>query len=334
MRGVASMTYGVYSANVMQFGRESTAGTAVPATGIWRGPATDIEDGRVIYHPGKEESVGLLVPTDRTYVGQLLAMLAMPETELTFEQLPHILEAGIKTATPSGAGPYMRAYNRAVAAVPAIKTYTLEAGNVVAGDVHEMEYGFVESFTLSGKQGEAWKVSANWRGRQKTSTTLTSALSLAAVEEALFSKTSLYIDASGGTIGSTQKAGVLLEASIQVNTGIQAVFTGDGQLYFSGLKFTKPSLEYSITMELEAGGAVGAERTAHRNQALRLIRLNCPGSSAARNLRIDLAGKHLSFGSYQNSNENTTVQVSGEAKYSSTDALFFEFVVTNSLASL
>jgi hypothetical protein len=315
--------------------REVTAGTAVVATAVWRGPAADIEDQREIFHPGNEESVGLLVPTSRTYVGRLGAALSIPETELTFEQFPHVLEAGIMTATPSGSGPYVRAYSPSLtAAVRTIRAYTIETGNKLAGDAHEMPYSFVESFTLSGRTGEAWKQSSNWRGRQKVEAALTGSLALPAVEEALFSKTSVYIDAGGGTIGTTQVTGVLLEASITVTTGIVPVFSADGQLFFIAHKFVKPSLEYSLTMELHSGGVVNAERAAFESQAMRLIRFAVPGSTADRALEIDIAGKHTAVGGYQNSEENTTVQISGEAKYSSADSLFFAFEVTNGVATM
>lgn len=328
------MTYGPFSANTIQLGREATAGTAVAATTVWRGPAVDIEDGRTIIAPGKEENVGLLVPTDRTAVVQLAAMLSMPETELTFEQLPHILEAGIKTATPSGSGPYVRAYPYPFVTPNTIKTYTIETGNAIAGDGHEMEYGFVESFTLSGRKGEAWKMTANWRGRQKTEAALTSSLSLPAVEEALFGKTKLYIDAANGTIGTTQIAGVLVEASITVNTGLRPVFTGDGVLYFTAHKNVPPEVTFTLTMELESGGKVNDQRALFEAQTARLTRLLIDGSSVARKIKIDIAGKYTSVGSYQNSEDNTTVQLSGEAKYNSAAALFFAVEVTNSIATM
>jgi len=39
--------YGAFSANTIQIGAETTAGTAVAADIVWRGPATGIEDTRV-----------------------------------------------------------------------------------------------------------------------------------------------------------------------------------------------------------------------------------------------------------------------------------------------
>jgi len=330
------MAYGPASANVVQLGRETTAGTAVAATVVWRGPATDIEDTQVVMRPGEEENVGLLVPTSRAYVAQLGAALSLPDTEATFEHIPHVFEAGIKTVSTSGTtGAWVRSgYAPGTNAANTIKTYTIESGNAIAGDGNEMEYGYVESFTLSGKAGEAWKVASNWRGRQKTVAALTAALSVAAVEEMLFGKTSFYVDATGGTVGTTQKTGTLLEASITVNTGIQGVFAADGTLYFTAHKIVPPSLEFTITLELEnTSGLVAAERAFWKSQAIRLFQLSCAGSNS-RACEMTWAGQYTSIGSYQNSNGNTTVQLSGKAIYSSTDALFFDFSVTNALAAL
>lgn len=332
------MAYGPASSNTIQFGRETTAGTATTATVVWRGTAVDIEDTQVVMRPGEEESVGLLMPTDRTYVAQLGAALSIPDTEATFEQIPHIFEGGIKTVSTSGTtGAVVRSgYAPGTNAANTIKTYTLESGNAIAGDGNEMEYGFVESFTLSGKVGEAWKVSSNWRGRQKTVAALTGSLALIAVEEMLFGKTSFFIDATGapGTPGSTQKSGVLLEASINVNTGIQPVFAADGTLYFTAHKITPPSLEFTITLELDTtANTVVLERAFWKSQTTRLFQLSVAGTSS-RAFVAKWAGKYTSIGSYQNSNGNTTVQMSGKAIYSSTDALFFDFSVTNAVAAL
>jgi hypothetical protein len=122
---------------------------------VWRGPFSDIEDAR--QRETAEEQIGLIVSEERLYDTDLAAMLSMPETELTYEQVIHILEAGIMTATPTGTGPYTYTYSLPVdETLNVIETYTIETGNVIAdGDVREMEYSFVDSFTLSGAQGEA-----------------------------------------------------------------------------------------------------------------------------------------------------------------------------------
>lgn len=327
------MAYGTFPFNKIQLGREVTAGTAVAASSIWRGPATDIVDEST--HEFAEEDVGILLPTDREYVPMKGARLALPETELTFEQVLHVLEAGIMTATPAGTGPYTYAYAFPASTTPnTIKTYTLETGNAVAGDVHEMEYGFVEEFTFSGAAKEAWKMASTWVGRQKTTTTFTGALSLATVEEALFNNTTLYIDATAGTIGTTAKAGVLTAASLSVKTGVVPVWTPNGALYFYAHKFTRPEVTMSITMELEnTSGILAAQRAAWVAKTMQLYRLKVTGLTTS-TLTMDLAGKYVSFGEYQNQDGNTVVEATVSGRYSAADALFCEIEVGNSLAAV
>jgi len=157
---------------------------------------------------------------------------------------------------------------------------------------------------------------------------------VAAVQEMLFGNTSFFIDATGGTVGTTQESGVLLEASIQVNTGIQPVFAADGTLYFTAHKIVPPSLEFTLTLELDStANTVVTERAFWKSQATRLFQLSCPGTSS-RAFVAKWAGKYTSVGSYQNSNGNTTIQLSGRAVYSSADALFFDFSVTNAVTAL
>ena len=108
-----------------------------------------------------EESIGSFITAERSYDGKLQAAWAQPSTPLTYEQVAHIFEAGIKTATPSGTGPYVRAYNYPYGGttVPTIKTYTIETGSsVVAEDQYEMEYSIVESFEPPDLMGETLKI--------------------------------------------------------------------------------------------------------------------------------------------------------------------------------
>jgi hypothetical protein len=327
--------YGPFSMNKIQLGKESVFGTAVAATTIWRGPFAMLEDAstRVIV----EEQVGTLVQAERAYDSAYLAKLAMPSAELTFQQICHIFEAGILTATP-GAGPgYSRAYAYPVDnSVPTPKSYTIESFNNAAdNDCLEAEGCLVEEFTLEAQAGQAWKVSANWFGRQVTPTTPTSLSTLVAVEEALLPKTLLYIDATGGTVGTTQRAGVLMGASIKVTTGLVPVPIGDGQLYHTTYKWTKPEITFSLTVELQDDtvSVVAAERAIRKSGAVRLFQLSCAGTSPL-SMVLKWAGKYDVVGNYENSNGNTTVRLDGHAVYSSADALFFSATVISGLSAL
>ena len=276
--------YGTAPYNVVQLGKETVPGTGVAATTIWRGPFGSPEDTRV--RKKKEEDVGYLVPAELNYDTRLAATLAMPSSELTFEQLPHILEAGIVTATPGASPGYSRAYPFPTTTTRTIKTYTLEAGNVlVTADQAEFPYAFVSEFELTGKVDEAWMMAATWQAQRWVNSTLTGALSIPAVEVALFGKTKFYINDSGGTIGTTQVSGKLLEATIKVMTGIQYVPAGDGSLYPIAHKFVKPEVTFALAYELEQDTGVSfvaAERAKWVAAAGRLLRLDVAGSAATK----------------------------------------------------
>lgn len=328
------MAYGPYSNNKIQLGRESTPGTAVSATTIFRGPFAMLEDART--RQTVEEQVGSFMQAERTYDGMYLAKWAQPSTEMTFEQVLHICEAGIKTATPTGANPYTYtyAYPYSGTSVNTIKTYTIEAGSAtVTGDVREMEYAFVEDFEFSGTFGEAWKMQSNWVGRQLSSSTFTGSLSVPTVEEVLFNRTALYIDASGGTLGSTAKAGVLMSANVKVKTGLIIVPVANGQLYFQTYKWTQPEITFSLTVELEDSvGLVAAERAIYEANGTRLIRLR--STNGTKIFTIDFAAKYDKIGNYENSDGNTTVTLEGHAVASSADSLSFTVTVVNSLSAV
>jgi hypothetical protein len=78
----------------IQLGKETTAGTNVDATTIWRGMGT-IKDNREVIFP--EEDVGILGGTTRSYIARQWSEISMPSVESTFEQLPYIFEAGVQS---------------------------------------------------------------------------------------------------------------------------------------------------------------------------------------------------------------------------------------------
>jgi hypothetical protein len=154
-----------------------------------------------------EEQLGVFIQAERSYDSLIAAKWSQPSAPLTYEQVCHILEAGCKTSTPSGTGPYTRVYNYPYSgtSVNTIKTYTIETGSAtVSGDQHEMEYSFVEDFEFGGAFGEAWTMQSNWLGRQMTQTSMTGSLTAPTVNEALFNHCLLYIDASCGTLGTSE----------------------------------------------------------------------------------------------------------------------------------
>lgn len=321
----------------LQVGLESTKGTAVAASARMRMTGS-LKDNRELVFP--DEDIGSVPGNIRSYVAKYLAELSM-EGEATFEQLPVILSAAVEddvSGAQDGSGPYVYDYVGPTTAVNGFKTYTIEYGD----DQQEEEsaYCFVDNFELSGAAGEAVKVTSKWFGRTAEPSTFTDlSASLPSVEEILVSMGKLYIDAGGGTIGTTQKTNTLLGFSLKWKTGLQPVWTGDGALYYSFGKMVRPEVELSLTFEHDATSV--AEKAAWRAQTTRLIRLQIDGSAIAggsdytgKALRIDLAGRWKFFDKIDEQNGNDIVTGTFIPRHSSADSLFANLYVANGLATI
>lgn len=329
---------GIKALRKIQLGIETTAGTAVAATTIWRGTGT-IEDTRETVFV--EEDVGLLPGTDRSYVPKLGASLSLESTPATFEQLPIICEMGIRTDAPAqdGAGSgYIYQYTEATTAAPTIKTRTIEGGDDEA--VEEMEYAYVESLTIEGAASEACMMSAETRGRQVSVSAFTTTATLPTVEEILASKGKLYIDTAGGTIGSTQISNSLLNFALNWTTGLIAVPTLDGDLFFTFVKKTTPEITLDLTFEHDSSSV--AEKVNWRAETPQLIRLQFEGSAVEtagtsytyKTFNIDLAGKWDTFSALADQDGNDIVTGTFRARYNSTAAFFAELLIVNELTTL
>lgn len=327
--------YGAYARNVVQLGKESSPGTPVAATTIWRGAAASSEDWES--YRLMEEQVGQLYPaSDAIYELMSGAKVSFPETDLTLEQLAIVLDAGVQAATPTGAGPYQRVYNDVPGTVNTPSYWTIQTGNVdVSDDTQQTVQCVVENFSLSAEANSAWRISSSWIGKSSGAAALTGGLSLPAVTVATLPMTKLYIDAAGGTAGSTQYSGVLMGARIQRSTGFKPVLIGDGSNAFSVYKQVPPEATFAITIELEKDGTslASQERAIWRSRVIRQLGLELK-SAGTPNCFITWAGRYSRVGSYENREGNTVLTLEGRMVNLPAKSLFMKFVHDSSIATL
>ena len=331
-------TGGIRKLRVIQWGPETTAGTPVAATSIWRGPGAGIQALDDIQFV--EEDIGNLGGANRTIKLSSGAQLAIPDTLLTFEQFCYLLEMGVETATPSadGAGTgYIYTYDFPLTSVNTLKTYTVEAGD--NQEAHEMEYSFCPEFTVSGNSTEGVTVSGTLRGRQRTVATLTASLSAPTVSGAVFQLSTLYLDAAGGTMGNTQASEVFMGFTLAVNTGLVPLYTGDGTLYFT--------LDHQVGWEITADvvfrhiDAANTEEVNWLAQTARLmeIKLEGPdlttsGDYSKKTVRFQLPGKWQSFAALEDRDGNDILTGTFKAVRDPTAALGPKILVINELSAL
>lgn len=336
-------------AQKVQLGVETTAGTAVAATSIWRGIGGHLKDERdTVVVP---ELIGVAAPSVRSYNPKVGATLVMAATPFTPELGLTIFEAGIKggvTATEDGTGGsgYMRAYPLGTTTANSLKTYTLESGD--NNQAEEAAYCFVEQFTLAAEAGGVVTIAANWRGREVSNTTFTGALSLVEVSHLLASNGELYIDEPGGSFGTTAiGAGNLLSWQLQVNTGWKGKWTADsGALYFQYAYFDKEAFSARLQMKWEHDSAVVTEKGKYRTNVARLIRIDVMGDSYAtpgttpvmgtgqKGLRIDFPGTYVEFDALAGENGNSVVTCALEGGYEAVNGDVLEIVTSNESATV
>ncbi len=335
------MAVSIKKAQVLQLGREVTPGTAVAATSLWRGPASKISDEQIQIQP--DENIGLSVRTSRQFTAAVSASYKMPSTEATFEQLLHILEAGVKTVgtgVADGVGTdKIYAYPVTSGATPpAVKTYTLRDGDAV--EPAYMAYSFVESFSLEGNVNEPWKVNADWRGRQWTAGALTGALSAPSVEAMLFNLSNFYFDAVSGTLGTTAVTNSVKSCKIDVVTGLVAQQTADGSLSWSYQDFVGAEISIDLTMILNT--ALASMKSYWLNNTPRWLQAKVQGSNVAtpgtayskKTAKFSFPGVFTQWDTSGDMDGVKIVKAKFSAAYDPTAAAYADFTVVNELATV
>ena len=330
---------GVKALKFIQMGKETTVGTKVNSTFVWRGTGSvsDISEVTVV-----EEDIAVLGQPDRTYIGGYLSQFEMDAVAATYEQLPYIFEAGIEAETPTqdGAGSdYIYTYNKATTAQNTFNTYTVEGGD----DQQEYEFGggHVISYTLEGSAGEAVTVAATWQGQQLATGTKTAALTApTGVDTILFQKGKIYVDDVGTYPATTQIEDTWIAFSYEWTTGRKSQGTGDGSLDWSFLKQIRPEGTLTLTFEHTASAVTQLSKfQAQTTQNVRMLfegaTHGTPGTTYSVNTWIaDLTGIVTEISGLDDDDGNNIVEITMSLFHNMSDGTFGRNIVVNELSAL
>lgn len=338
------MATGIQKLQKIQFGKETTPGTAVAATTIWRGQGAALEDQRKLNQV--EENIGILTDTTRTNISQLMGAMSLSSCVATFEQIQYLFAmafGGPSTGSADGSGSdKIYTTNFPTTTLPTATPYTIQAGDNFEQEV--MEYGLCTKIELSGGSGEEVKMGGDLIGRQVQQLGGGfSAATVPTVEDILFQKGKVYLDTIGGTYGTTQVSNVIEGFKITMTIKWKPEFTADGILYFSNANFTGYDIkgELMYLHDTPVSGASGA-KSFFRNQTKKLLRLDFTGNSVAtpgttyqqKHLILDLPIFFEKPGVLGDKDGTSTVSMEFNAAYDPTAGNAGKAIVVNELTTL
>ena len=122
--------------------------------------------------------------------------------DASYEDILYFVESLLGVATPGGSGPYTRAYAAPLTApVSSPRMQTMQYGQT--GLVYALNGGLVDKLDLSGDDSNPMQAGGHMFGKTAGAGSL-AALSDRSVNMMMGSQATIYVDAWGGTMGTTQ----------------------------------------------------------------------------------------------------------------------------------
>lgn len=333
------MAAGLYPLRKLQLGFEGTAGTLVAATKKLVGESSYTPNIKRIFeeYPRGERAMvtggGFSVMKGSTIEH---------EGPITYEEILYPLLSGLHNdAVPLGSGPYTWEITPVLTGQASIKTLTAEFDIDDGSSLHyEREAGYFHctEFEITIEPNEDAKIKWTMEGRAEQASTMTTALTpitgRTVVPSNLFK---LWIDASGGTIGTTAKLQTLRSVKIKVTTGVKGDFTLDGRtdLDLTGLQSQMLKGEVELTLEHNANAAteIGIWRT---DGGVRLIRLkadNGLATTANKAITFDMGAVYTDDPEFSEEDGIELVTMKAALEYDSGLTTAFLATVINGLAA-
>jgi len=264
------------------------------------------------------------------------------DSGLTFEDVLYPLLMAVKGGvTPTTPDPTNAASGRLWTFTPTSgsadnpDTFTIEWGDDV--QAWESEYCFGTGLTISGRVNEAWALSMPMVGRQHTAGEFTGALSDRTVESVITNLSKLYMDDSGGTIGTTQISSAFVGFEWNLGDHFYPVFTGDGNYYFTthAEKKVFPKLNLDIIVDSTTKALITTKYTTPTVQLVRVDGLGTLiGGTIYNRVQIDGAYRIMDISSLEEEDGLSRVRMSLAAEYDSTYAKMYEISAQNTIATL
>lgn len=316
--------------DLIQLGQESTWATPVAATiqlaGVTRASVQQIQ---TIYQP---EEIGIVGPSNNALLAAVRAAASI-EMDCSYEHLLYLFSGLYGAATITGSGPYVHTYYGPYGSAVTPKIYTVQLGQSALGPVR-LAGGLINSVRISAEADGIWKATAEMIGSHVQANALT-ALSKPAVTLIRAADTVIYVDAWGGTIGSTALTAALISFQLELETG-RHLKPYVGSLTPLAHGDTRHSGRLTLRLELTStvNTLVETALSSTPTMGQRLVRIKATSGTLV--AQLDFYG--TLFGApqtlWEDRDGNKVVEVVLLGTYNTTDAKWLAPAITNGMSAL
>ena len=316
--------------NQVQLGKETVWGTSVAGTAKL-GLIESVEMNAEIEVERSPDVRGSLVGADYVHSLNSHKGTAKITGVPTYEDIGYWLDSLLAINTsPTGVGPYVYTRDAPLTAAPTRRMMTVLWGQT--GLIYKLAGGLVQELTLSIEANKPWKFDASLIGKSVATGALAS-LNDRTQSPIHANNTTLFIDAVGGTVGSTAISTTWFTAELNIKSNVEVV-PGIGSL--NPVTYRDAAYEASLKLHLEvdatsAGYVASILGTSVLQHQVR-IKATTGASAIA---QFDFAGSHTkSPKMFSDSDGVVTFELEMTKAYNSALANWLKTSVTNSVSAL
>lgn len=258
----------------LQYGKETTYGVDAPATRI-----AYVRDPVLTREREPREHRFATASRDNVRARTLGAVAAGGSFELPMsaDEMVELcliaIQGGVTPTTPAGFTTGRQWQFRPGNAAPDSATFELDDG----ANVWQETGCYIDELSISGSVGAENIVSATLFGKERTATTLTGALTERTPTFMEGWETALFVDAAGGTAGTTQYGGLLINWDVTISNGLGRKYTADNTLAASKITLGELTVTANLTFEADQN-TVDTEMANWDAETARLVRLQFGGN--------------------------------------------------------
>lgn len=272
-----------------------------------------------------------------TLAGNYVAMLnkgggeASLKGGLCYEDIGYYLDSVlVKNVSPTGAGPYVYVRDAPLTTLPTRRLFTLVKGNSTNYS-YGLNSGIINELAIKIESNQPWMFDAKLFG-QKVSELALAGMSDRTATPIHANVTSLYIDAWGGTIGTTAITDAWFTAELVIKNNSEVVPTIGNQYPIS---YRDAIYEGTLKLKIEVATATKAYMTALLGTSVTQKQIRIKGTTGASAIaQLDFAGTFVNAPKVEDENGVSSFEFELQHTYNPTLANWLKTSVTNSLATL